>query len=290
MNGITITDVRVNPGDSGFLIDDGTTAILYDTGFGFTGFAMAEKIKQILGDRRLDYIFLTHSHYDHALGSAYILRHYGDAKVVAGRYAADIFKRAGAIAVMQDLDRKCAQRCGAEYGEFLGNELRVDIEAEDGDIIQAGGMSFRVLYLPGHTRCSIGYYCAEHKLLLSSETIGVYDGDRLIVPSFLVSYNDTLRSIDKVMELDIRALVSPHLGLLSEEQTLFFLSSCRQSARTAARFIAELIRNSAADDDIIAAFKDRYWRGYIKDIYPEDAIDLNTSIMITLIRRELSDR
>ena len=39
--------------------------------------------------------FLTHSHYDHALGSAYILRHYPNAKVVAGKYAVDIFKRDG---------------------------------------------------------------------------------------------------------------------------------------------------------------------------------------------------
>lgn len=288
MDNITITDVRVNPGDSGFLIDDGKTAILYDTGFGFTGFAMAEKIKQVLGDRRLDYIFLTHSHYDHALGSAYILRHYSDAKVVAGRYAAEIFKRQGAIAVMQDLDRKCAQRCGVEYGEFLGNELRVDITADDGDIIEAGDMRFRVLYLPGHTRCSIGYYCEEHALLLSSETIGVYDGEKLIVPSFLVSYNDSLRSIDKVLSLKIENLLAPHLGLLSKEQTMFFLSSCKQSAKTAAGYIADMIKSGTNDDDIIPAFKNTYWRGYIKDIYPEDAIDLNTSIMITLIRKELA--
>ena len=112
MDNITITDVRVNSGDSAFLIDDGKTAILYDTGFGFTGYAVAEEIKGILGDRRLDYIFLTHSHYDHALGSAYILRRYNDAKVVAGRYAADIFQRAGAKRVMEELDRKCAAANG----------------------------------------------------------------------------------------------------------------------------------------------------------------------------------
>ena len=42
---INITDVRVHPGDSGFLVDDGETAILYDSGFAFTGKAMVEKIK-----------------------------------------------------------------------------------------------------------------------------------------------------------------------------------------------------------------------------------------------------
>jgi metal-dependent hydrolase (beta-lactamase superfamily II) len=53
-----------------FLIDDGKTSILYDTGFGFTGDKVANNIKAVLKERKLDYIFLTHSHYDHALGSA----------------------------------------------------------------------------------------------------------------------------------------------------------------------------------------------------------------------------
>ena len=93
MKELKITDVRVNPGDASFLIDDGETAILYDTGFAFTGFGVAENIKKILGERSLDYIFLTHSHYDHALGSVYAKKYWPEAKVVAGEYAAKIFQK-----------------------------------------------------------------------------------------------------------------------------------------------------------------------------------------------------
>lgn len=57
MHNINITDVRSIRGDSAFLIDDGKTSILYDTGFAFTGDRVAEKIAEILGDRTLDYIF-----------------------------------------------------------------------------------------------------------------------------------------------------------------------------------------------------------------------------------------
>ena len=95
MKDINITDVRCQSGDAAFLIDDGKTSILYDTGFAFTGYEVANNIKSVLGDRVLDYIFLTHSHYDHALGSAYILRRYPKAKVVAGKYAVGIFRRDG---------------------------------------------------------------------------------------------------------------------------------------------------------------------------------------------------
>ena len=48
MERIKITDVRSNPGDSAFLIDDGNTAIMYDSGFAFTGFDVADNIKNIL--------------------------------------------------------------------------------------------------------------------------------------------------------------------------------------------------------------------------------------------------
>ena len=64
---IRITDVRAVPGDSAFLIDDGTTAVLCDSGFAFTGRAVADNLRQVLGKRTLDYILLTHSHYDHVM-------------------------------------------------------------------------------------------------------------------------------------------------------------------------------------------------------------------------------
>ena len=119
---LTITDVRALPGDSAFLIDDGKTAIMLDSGFAFTGFAVADKIKAVLGERDLDYIFLTHSHYDHALGSAYALRYWPNAKVVAGAYAAKIFAKPTAKAVMRDLDRKFA--CVAAVVQEDGGDRR----------------------------------------------------------------------------------------------------------------------------------------------------------------------
>lgn len=48
---LSINDVRVLPGDSGFLIDDGETSILYDSGLAFTGEKQAENVKNHLGNR-----------------------------------------------------------------------------------------------------------------------------------------------------------------------------------------------------------------------------------------------
>ncbi|MBR2467210.1 MAG: MBL fold metallo-hydrolase [Clostridia bacterium] len=284
---IKITDVRCQMGDASFLIDNGKTSILYDTGFGFTGYAVAENIKKCLGERQLDYIFLTHSHYDHALGSAYILRRFPSAKVVAGKYAVDIFKRDGAKRVMKELDSKFAKKCGVTDYEFLGDELKVDIAVDDGDTVEAGDMSFEVISLPGHTRCCVGYYFEKEGLLLSNETLGVYDGDRTILPAYLVSFSDTISSIKKIEGRRITAIVAPHLGLLNKAQTEYFLDNMKSAAQNIAGNFLDSIKSGLCDEDIIKQFKEKYWHGYIKEIYPEDAMTLNTSIMIRLIKNEL---
>ena len=287
---IKITDVRCHKGDAAFLLDDGKTSILYDTGFGFTGYSIAQNVKKCLGERKLDYIFLTHSHYDHALGCPYVLRHFPEAKVVAGRYAADVFKRDGAKRVMRELDAKFAETCGVTDYEFLGDELRVDITVDEGDQVQTGDMTFEVLYLPGHTRCCIGFYLEKEGLLLSNETLGVYDGDKTILPICLVSYADTIASIEKVEQRNVKTIVAPHLGLLSEVQTEYFLKNMKSSMQHAAEFLLDSMRNGLCDEEIMKRFKERYCHGYISDIYPEDAMALNTSLTIRLIRKELFEK
>lgn len=288
MSKLTITDVRVNPGDAAFLIDDGKTAIMYDSGFAFTGYGVAEKIKNILGERSLDYIFLTHSHYDHALGSCYALKYWPDARVVAGEYATKIFAKDTAKALMRDLDRKFAEKCGVTEYEDLIDNLRVDIPVSDGDVIKAGDMEFIAVNLPGHTKCSIGYYCPNEKLLLSCETIGVYNGSDEVVPSYLVGYGMTLESIDKAQKLDIEKVLVPHFGLLDGEKAKFYLKRAKESAIETAEEIKEKLLNCESKENIVQFFKDKFYFGYIKEIYPIDAMELNTNITIDLLKREFN--
>ncbi len=286
MTDIKITDVRVHPGDSGFLIDDGETSILYDSGFAFTGIGMVDKIKEQLGNRKLNYIFLTHSHYDHVLGALYAMRQWPDAKVIAGEYAAKIFNKPSAKSVMRNLDKKFATTCGAEPYEDIIDELKVDITVNDGDIITAGKMTYKVVDLPGHTRCSVGFYLIEKKLLLSTETLGIYAGNGIILPSFLVGYEMTLDSIKKVENMDVENILVPHYGLLDREHTVVFLKKAKEVAHMTAEDFSARIKNGQTDNELIEYFKSIYYHDYIKVIYPIDAIELNTSCMINLIKRE----
>lgn len=284
---LNITDVRSISGDSAFLLDDGNTSILYDSGFAFTGNNIANSIKEILGDRMLDYIFLTHSHYDHALGTPYILRVYPSAKVVAGEYTKKIFEKETARLLMSELDRKFAEKCKAAPYEDLTAELRVDIPVSDGDTILCGDMIFRAVSLPGHTRCSFGYYLESEKLLLSSETLGIYTGEDCVIPSFLVGYRMTLDSIERAESLDIKKFLIPHYGLIEGEEADAFLSKARKSTARTCRDIAYLLKYGGTKEEAIDLFKERFYHGKVIEAYPIDAFMLNTNIMIDLIIREI---
>lgn len=284
---LRITDVRAVPADSAFLVDDGETAILYDSGFAFTGNAVAQNVRRALGDRPLDFIFLTHSHYDHALGAVYVKQVYPEAKIVAGEYAAKIFAKDSAKAVMRDLDRKFALTSGVTEYEDLVDNLHVDIPVSDGAEIRAGKLTYTVVPFPGHTHCSVGYYCREKKLLLGSETTGVYVGDGVVMPLFLIGYQTTLNSIAKMKTLDIEYVLSPHYGILNAEETKMYLEYAEKTTWEVVENIKHILKTGGTKDDAVQYYKDKFFHGYVKTIYPVDALDLNTRIMVDLIEKEL---
>lgn len=286
----SITDVRAVPGDSAFLIDDGTTAVLYDSGFAFTGAAIGENIQKLLGTRSLDFILLSHSHYDHVLAVPYIKQIYPQAKVVAGRHAAEVFARPSAKAVMRQLNEKAAIKYAAAPWEDRIDRLQVDISVEDGDRITCGGLHFTAVGLPGHTRCAMGYYLEECKLLLGVETLGVYFGGDTYLPSFLVGYQLTLDAFRKVGQLEAEGILLPHYGPVGREKMQIYLERSEAATRQTAERILAQLRQGWTDEEILAACEEQDYRDNVSPIYPIDAFYLNTAIMIGQVKKELLEK
>lgn len=283
---IKITDVRAVPGDSAFLLDDGDVAVLYDSGFAFTGEIIAENIRRQLGTRSLDYILLTHSHYDHVLATPYIKRLYPNAKVVAGSHAVQVFGRPSARHTMRQLNSKAAQKYGAAPWEDLIDELQVDMAVEDGDCITCGGLHFTAIGLPGHTRCAVGYYLQECKLLLGVETLGVYFGGETYLPSFLVGYQMTLDAFQRARQLGAEGILLPHYGPVDRESMQTYLDRSEVATRKTMERIKTLLQAGKTEDEILNACKNEDYRDNVAPIYPIDAFLLNTKIMIGQVKIE----
>ena len=66
--------------------------VLFDPGMAWYGEITVEKIKEIIGDRPIDAVFLTHSHYDHVGALPVIKKYWPDAMVFGAAYAGRVFQ------------------------------------------------------------------------------------------------------------------------------------------------------------------------------------------------------
>ena len=185
---------------------------------------------------------MTHSHYDHVLGSVYVKKLFPEAKNVAGEYAAKIFEKTSAKAVMRDLDRKFATNYNVHQYTDLIDDLSVDITVKEGDFIKTKSLEFEVIDLPGHTKCSVGFYCQSQKLLLGTETHGVFNGKNDVVPSYLVSYVNTLKSLEKAKNLEIDGILVPHYGFVKNETAKLYLEKGEERAIFTANRIKKIFQ------------------------------------------------
>ena len=90
------------------------------------------------------------------------------------------------------------------------------------------------------------------------------------------------------MDTKVVSTITSHApGYLDKEKSAFYLEEAYISTVRTAEKIAELLRAGGTKADAIELFKDEYYHGNVKEMYPVDAMELNTGIMIGVIEKEL---
>lgn len=116
-----------------------------------------EELKALAGDLEIEYILLTHGHFDHILGVSG-LREYTGAKVAIHKADADCLK--------DENKSLCAW-------EYPGEQrlLEADVLLSDGDIINIGNSVLNVMHTPGHTKGGVCYIAEADRLIFSGDTL-----------------------------------------------------------------------------------------------------------------------
>ena len=94
-----------------------------------------------------------------------------------------------------------------------------------------------------------------------------------------VDYIEALDPIDYGVKFEIYEKL--------KAESLNYLKKSKESAVSTAEEIAAVLKNGGTKIDVKEYFKNKFYHGYIKTIYPVDAMELNTGIMIDLIEKEL---
>lgn len=142
-----------------------------------------DRMRELIGDTDLQYILLTHGHFDHIGGVRDIKKEYG-CKVVISSVDAPMLSSGKA---------SLAAFCGAEQ-----NDTEPDITVQDGDEIELGTLKIKVLSTPGHTSGSVCYVVGD--ALFSGDTLFYCSCGRTDFPTG--SSDDMIKSLKKLASLD----------------------------------------------------------------------------------------
>ncbi len=212
----------------GYVIRGDAKNLMIEGGINLMGPLYLKSIKEILGDaNRLNYLFITHSHYDHLGAAHYLKRNISGLTIGAHERVAPLLQKESVLAMMNRLSE--IQR--SLFKDIAGDEdLRIrpmefDLSLKEGDEFDLGGLTCRVYEVPGHTRDSLAFFIPELKVLFPGEAAGVplgRDGNEAQV-EFLSSYDDYLASLEKMMSLKPEMICIGHAWVLSGDDASGFL-------------------------------------------------------------------
>lgn len=168
---------------------------LIDTGTGFQIEPYLAEIEQVLAGRKLDYVFITHRHYDHVGGLSAIITKFSPEKVYAGALDAVPLREGDSDSTL-----------GIKFG---GHIPPMDVcDLLDGDTVDLGGYRLRAIDTPGHT---IGSICLLDEIsgsLFSGDCFFVDGVGRTDLPTS--STEDMRRSLSKMRNIEFTALYPGH--------------------------------------------------------------------------------
>jgi glyoxylase-like metal-dependent hydrolase (beta-lactamase superfamily II) len=185
-------------GELKFLVDVGPKASVH---------SLIDALRD-LGVRRLDFIFLTHIHIDHAGGTGALLRHFPEARVVC--HPAGVSHLIDPQKLWEG-SKKVLGEIALKYGEIdpvpAGNLLSSDEFKAEG---------FELIRTPGHAVHHLSLVYDQY--LFAGEAGGVFRnlGNQLYLrpstpPRFILE--EAIGSIDRLLELKDKEICYAHFGI-----------------------------------------------------------------------------
>ncbi len=167
-----------------YLIIDERVALI-DAG-GDSGF-LIRAIQRFLNPKEIEYVFLTHSHFDHAM-------------------AVPDLKRFGCKVVMHSLEYDLLKRGLTTLGYVY--HFEPDVLVFGGERFELGEVELEVVHTPGHTAGSVCYYEPDEKWLFSGDTVFKFGFGRYDLPSG--NPYDLLKSLEHLTKLNFENLYPGH--------------------------------------------------------------------------------
>lgn len=284
---------RVTSGSGGetILIFGSEKTLLYDCGMAYCGKYTVENIKKKLAEKgrdTLDYIILSHSHYDHMGALPYIKQAFPDVKVHAGEKAARIFEKPSAKELMKELGTSARDLfMPGSTEEILVDGIAVDVILQDGDEIDLGDITVKAMVTKGHTDCSMSYAFEPAKLLFASESTGIIEGKNFVHTPFLKDCNDAIASREKCRDYDAEYISLPHFGMIPKDYINTYWQRLEDETNIKIEFIRSMKEEGLDEEAMLDRYCDKYWDPDMEEVQPKDAFLINSKAIIKAFLKAL---
>ncbi|RLI86156.1 MAG: MBL fold metallo-hydrolase [Archaeoglobales archaeon] len=178
-----------------YLIIDERVALI-DAG-GDAGF-LIKALQRYVNPKEIEYLFLTHSHFDHAM-------------------AVPEVKRFGCKVVMHSMELDLLNRGLTKLGYVY--HFKPDILVFGGETFELGELKLEVIHTPGHTSGSVCYYEPKRKWLFSGDTVFKFGFGRYDFPSG--NPYDLLKSLEILRRLNVESLYPGHDDIVEGEARIY---------------------------------------------------------------------
>jgi len=148
-----------------------------------------EAVSRYINPKEIEYVFLTHSHFDHASA------------------AVDFKKWFGCKVVMHEREFELLKSGYSLFGYRF--YLEPDVTVSGGEVFDLGEIKLEVIHTPGHTPGSVCYYERDKKWLFSGDTVFAYGAfGRIDLPGG--NKLELIKSLEMLIQLDVENLYPGH--------------------------------------------------------------------------------
>lgn len=273
---------------------DGPVPVLFDAGLSAGAFIYETGIRQILGDREPQYLFLTHSHFDHVGSGSYFKDVWPNLKIGGSTRCSEILQKAKAIELLRDLNAegiRVLNNSGlGPINEKRFESFKLDIMVQPDQTIELSpGVSVVVLNTPGHTWDFMSYWIPEKQILIASESVATYESKGYLQPEFLVDYDSYIDSLKVFKKLGVKILCPGHHALFTDEDAVAHIENSIQAAREYL-IVAEkfLVQENGDIEKVVERIKKEEWDPRPWPKQPESAYLLNTWNRVKTIRNRMN--
>ncbi len=284
---------RVTAGNGGeaLLIFGSERSALLDCGMAYCGERMTDNINKLLDEKdrkRLDYVILSHSHYDHIGALPYVKNRFPDAEVCASLHCSDIFKRPNARRLMKRLGNAARDLYDHDSKEdVLVEPLHVDRILYDGDVISLGKEKIVVIETKGHTDCSMSYGLEPYRLLFASESTGILETAEYVHTPVLKDYYEALESMRKCREYNAEYICLPHFGMLPRYFNEKYWIMLEMAYSEKYDFISRMAERELDENEMVEEYIRKYWLPQLEQVQPKEAYIINSRAVVKAILKAI---